>query len=179
MALTKESPSPGLLVVRPEQMIFFVNASEIRDAVTAAVTSSDPRPDVVLLDLRLTPDLDVPSADALSDLHERLAAIGVQLWLSDLMPTVRDRLRTAGLADQIGAGHLFNEMAGGLFAYLDRHSSPVGDARREVLCDLLQTLRTRRRHPGLDEQARETIDAIAARLEQELGNSGRDYDGSW
>lgn len=179
VALTKESPSPGLLVVRPEQMIFFVNASEIRDAVTAAVTSSDPRPDVVLLDLRLTPDLDVPSGDALSDLHERLAAIGVQLWLSDLMPTVRDRLRTAGLADQIGAGHLFNEIAGGLFAYLNRHSTPAGDARREVLRDLLQTLRTRRRHPGLDDQARKTIDVIAARLEQELGNTGRDYDGSW
>ncbi len=177
-ALTKESPSPGLLVVRPEQMIFFVNASEIRDAVTAAVTSSDPLPDVVLLDLRLTPDLDVPSADSLSDLHERLGAIGVQLWLSDLMPTVRDRLRRAGLADQIGAEHLFNELAGGLFAYLDRHSTPAGDARREVLRDRLQTLRTRRRHPGLDEQARKTIEAIAARLEQELGNSGRDHDGS-
>ncbi len=55
VALTKESAPPGLLVVRPEQMIFFVNASEIRDAVTAAVGSSDPRPGVVLLDLRLTP----------------------------------------------------------------------------------------------------------------------------
>ena len=178
VALTKESPSPGLLVVRPEQMIFFVNASEIRDAVTATVTSSDPRPDVVLLDLRLTPDLDVPSADALSDLHERLAAIGVQLWLSDLMPSVRGRLHKAGLVDEIGAEHLFNEVAGGLFAYLGCHS-PTGDARREVLSDLLQTLRIRRRHPGLDEQARKTIDAIAARLEQELCNSGSDHDRSW
>ena len=178
VALTKESPSPGLLVVRPEQMIFFVNASEIRDAVTAMVTSSDPRPDVVLLDLWLTPDLDVPSADALSDLHERLAAIGVQLWLSDLMPSVRDRLHMAGLADEIGVEHLFNEVAGGLFAYLDCHS-PAGDARREVLSDLLQTLRMRRRHPGLDEQARKTIDAIAAPREQELGTSGSDHDRSW
>ena len=178
VALNKESPSSGLLVVRPEQMIFFVNASEIRDAVTAAVTSSDPRPDVVLLDLRLTPDLDVPSADALIDLNERLGAMGVELWLSDLMPSVRDRLRIAGFVDEIGAEHLFNEVAGGLFAYLNVHSSPVGDARREVLSDLLQTLRTRRRHPGLDEQARQTIDAIAAHLELELGNGGGDHGGS-
>ncbi len=178
VALTKESPSPGLLVIRPEQMIFFVNASEIRDAVIAAVKSSDPRPDVVLLDLRLTPDLDVPSADALTDLHERLGGMGVQLWLSDLMPSVRDRLRIAGLADEIGAEHLFSEVASGLFAYLNVHSTPVGDARREVLSDLLQTLRTRRRHPGLDEQARKTIDAIAARLELELGNSGGDHGGN-
>ncbi len=176
--LTRESPSPGLLVIRPEQMIFFVNANEIRDAVTAAVMSSDPRPDVVLLDLRLTPDLDAPSADALTDLNGRLAAMGVQLWLSDLMPSVRNRLRTAGLADEIGAEHLFNELAAGLFGYLDAHSAPGGDARREVLSDLLETLRTRRRHPGLDEQARKTIDAIAARLELELGNGGGDHGGT-
>lgn len=173
-ALTKGSPAPGLLVVRPEQMVFFVNASEIRDAVTAAVTGSDPLPDAVLLDLRLTPDLDVPSADALGDLHERLAALGVQLWLSDLMPLVRERLRTAGLADRIGAEHLFDELAGGLFAYLDRHSVPPGDVRREVLRDLLQVLRTKEQHPGLDDEGRRTIDALADRLEQELRGSARE-----
>jgi high affinity sulfate transporter 1 len=178
VALDKEAPTPGLLVVRPEQMIFFVNASEIRDAVTAAVTGNDPRPDVVLLDLRLTPDLDVPSADELIELNERLGAIGVQLWLSDLLPSVRDRLRIAGFVDEVGAERLFDEVAGGLFAYLDVHSAPGGDARREVLSDVLETLRTRRRHPGLDEQARETIDAIAARLELELRNGGGDHGGS-
>ncbi len=177
VVLSKDSPSPGLLIIRPEQMIFFVNANEIRDAVTAAVTSSDPRPDVVLLDLRLTPDLDVPSADTLADLNDRLAAMGVQLWLSDLMPSVRHRLRIAGLADEIGAEHLFNEVAGGLFAYLTVHSTPAGDARREVLSDLLEALRTRRQHPGLDEQARKTIDAVAARLKLEFGNGG-DHGGS-
>ncbi|MGE5289461.1 MAG: SulP family inorganic anion transporter [Micromonosporaceae bacterium] len=173
--LTEESPLPGLLVIRPEQMIFFVNANEVRDAVATAVTSSDPRPDVVLLDLRLTPDLDVPSADALAGLNERLRAMGVQFWMSDLMPSVRNRLRIAGLIDQIGPEHVFNEVAGGLFAYLNAHSAPGGDARGEVLADLLEALRTRRRHPGLDEQARKTIDAIADRLEVELRNSESDH----
>ena len=32
----------GLLVVRPLQMLFFVNAAEIREAVAAAAKSADP-----------------------------------------------------------------------------------------------------------------------------------------
>lgn len=177
-ALTAQSPAPGLLVVRPEEMVFFVNAVGIRDGVVAAVSATEPRPDAVLLDLRLTPDLDVPSADALAELHGRLASLGVQLWLSDLMPAVRDRVRAAGLAARIGEEHLFDELAGGLFAYLDRHCTPPADVRREVLRDLLQTLRSRQRHPGLDRRARDTLDTVAAALERELGGNGeRNGDG--
>lgn len=50
--------APGLLLARPLQMLFVVNAAEIRETVHAAVSATDQSPDVVLLDLGLTPDLD-------------------------------------------------------------------------------------------------------------------------
>lgn len=88
----------GLLVVRPLQMLFFVNAAEIREAVAAAAKSADPRPDLVQLDLGLAPDLDVPALDALSDLSERLESVGSRLWLVTKDDLVRDRLTIAGVS---------------------------------------------------------------------------------
>ena len=44
---------PGLLIVRPDEMLFFANASPVRDAVLRAASDAEPRPTVVLLDLSL------------------------------------------------------------------------------------------------------------------------------
>jgi len=166
-----EESVPGLLIVRPEQMMFFVNATEVRDAITAKVRASDP-PDVVLLDLGLTSDLDVPTIDALTDLDERLRAAGATLWLTGLIPPVRERLHTAGLADAIGAEHLFNDIEGGLIAYLNLHSPSSIDTRREILTDLLEYIHTRLQHPGLDEQGQAILEAVATRVRNELDQPG-------
>jgi len=166
--------TPGLLIVAPEQMVFFVNAAEIRDAVVDAATKSEPRPDVVVLDLALTPDLDVPAIDALTDIDERLRAAGVGLWLAGVAPQVRDRLVTAGFVGRIGSQHLYDQVAGALVAYLGVHSTEGDATRREVLTDLLGFIDTRRQHPGLDAQGRATLDAVADRIRSELASLAGD-----
>jgi sulfate permease, SulP family len=160
--------TPGILVVEPEQLMFFVNAATIRKAVLDAAAAAEPRPDVVVLDLALTNDLDVPAIDALTEIHERLASAGAELWLAGLLPAVRHRLDVAGLADRIGADHLFNHVASALIAYLALHASADVAARREVLTDLLEYLDTRRRHPGLDTQGLQSLDAVADQIFREL-----------
>ena len=165
------SPSPGLLTARPEQMIFFVNAAEVRTAIWAAVTHEEPRPDVVLVDLRLTPDLDVPTIDALTELHERLDSVGAHLWLAGINPAVRERLTTAGLADRLGADHLFTYFAGGLLAYLNLLTVGM-DTRRGVLTELLEFIRSRLGQSDLDQHGRDTLEAVADRIQQELHEQG-------
>lgn len=165
------TPSPGLLTARPEQMMFFVNAAEVRNAVWAAVTDEDPTPDVVLVDLRLTPDLDVPTIDALTELHERVDRVGAQLWLAGINPAVRERLTTAGLADLLGAEHLFDYFAGGLLAYLNRHTVGL-DTRRGVLTELLEFIRSRLDQSDLDRPGRDTLTAVADRITRELQDHG-------
>ncbi len=159
---------PGFLIVRPEQMMFFVNANEIRDALTTALAQHGRHPDVIVLDLALTADLDVPAADALSDLHQRLEAAGIQLWVAGLIPPVRARMQAAGLVEVIGAHHVFDDLAAALVAYLAIHAAPDTDVRREVINDLLEFADTRRRHPALDAAGREAVDAIIRRLRNEL-----------
>jgi sulfate permease, SulP family len=160
--------APGILVVEPEQLMFFVNATEIRKAVLSAASKADPRPDVVVLDLALTPDLDVPAIDALTDIHERLGAAGSELWLAGLLPAVRARLLRAGLVDQLGPEHVFNHVASALIAYLALHAADDVAARREVLTDLLEYIDTRREHPGLDAHGLESLDALAGQIFREL-----------
>ncbi len=163
--------APGVLLVRPAQMIFFVNASAVRNRISALVAQTEPLPDVVVADLSLTPDLDVPATDALAELDERLRARGSQLWLAGLMPRVRDQLIVAGIADRIGNEHMFDNIAFALIAYLNLHSEAGADTSRAVLQELLTFIDSRRLHPGLDARGRETLDQLAYRIRAEIDAS--------
>jgi hypothetical protein len=57
----------------------------------------------VLLDLQLTPELDVDTADVLAEPRTTLAAGGVALWLVGAHSQVRDLLRRSGYQEG-GAG---------------------------------------------------------------------------
>lgn len=157
----------GLLVVRPQQMLFFVNAAQIRDAVLAA---ADERSDleVVVLDLALTPDVDAPSCDALGDLVEVLHTRGADLWIVTGTAEAAERLHTAGITDAIGPDAVFDDVTQALLAYLERHSTDDHDARAEVVGELLDLVHDRQRHPHLDERGRRALDDLEAHLRAEL-----------
>ncbi len=166
--------APGVLLVRPAQMIFFVNASAVRNGISALVTQTEPPPDVVVVDLSLTPDLDVAATDALAELVDRLHARGSQLWLAGLLPPVRHQLVLAGIADRIGHDHMFDGVAIALLAYLDLHGEAGVDTSRAVFQELLDFIDTRRRHPGLDARGRDTLDQLADRIRVQIGTSADD-----
>ena len=161
----------GALLVRPAQMIFFVNASDVRNRISAAVAETEPAPDVTVVDLSLTSDLDVPATDALAELDERLRARGSRLWLAGLAPAVRHQLVLSGVATRVGEEHLFDNIALALLAYLNLHSHAGDDTSQAVLEELLTFIESRRLHPGLDARGRETLDQIADRIRTEIGPS--------
>jgi MFS superfamily sulfate permease-like transporter len=156
---------PGLLIVRPDEMLFFANAASVRDGILAAA-EAEPRPSVVLLDLGLTAEVDVPVVEALDDLHARLAADGIELWLSRLRPAAKELLARAGTLERIGIGRVYPREIEGIMAYLTRVSE-AGD-REAVLNDLLAFVRERRARPGTSAAAAELLDAIELRVEMEL-----------
>jgi sulfate permease, SulP family len=157
----------SLLVVRPLQMLFFANADEIREAVTAAVGSAGARPDVVVLDLGLTPDLDVPSLDVLLSLRETLGAAGTQLWLVTRIDRVLERLDLAGVRDP-ARGEVFRDVTGALLGYVALHSASGDRGRTAVLSDVLAVVRERRDDPATDESARVVLDQIEQRLLRDI-----------
>jgi sulfate permease, SulP family len=87
---------PGMLVVRPEEPLFFANAeplfTQVRERVLAAPTAK-----VVVLSLEESPDLDSTSIEALAELCDWLAGRGVELRLARLKDSARDALARINL----------------------------------------------------------------------------------
>jgi sulfate permease, SulP family len=91
---------PGILVVRVEAPLLFTNADVVREQVRALVTTSSPRPDLVVLDGRTTPSIDVTAAAMLVQLRQDLRRLGTELVMADNVGQVRDILEVAEPRDE-------------------------------------------------------------------------------
>lgn len=159
---------PGMLLVRPQEQLFFANAADIRDEVLAALHDDLDPPEVVLVDLGLTPDLDVPALDVLAELRDRVARGGCRMWLASSVDEVRARLERAGLT---GAGQtfLFHDATEAVLAHLSlRSTADAAGARQSVFGQLLADIQEWRQAPGLDERGRASLDALAAQVRTEM-----------
>ncbi len=94
----------GLLILRPEGRLFFVNAQQVADRIDELVTQHQPR--VVALDLSRVPDVEYSALQLLMEGEKRAAARGVTLWLAALNPAVLQVVRNAGFDRQLGPDRL-------------------------------------------------------------------------
>jgi MFS superfamily sulfate permease-like transporter len=166
LRIDPDAAIPGLLIARPDEMLFFANAASVRDAVLRAAAAAAPPPRVVLLDLSLTPEADVPAIEALESLQRRLSADGIALWLCGVRPPVRDLLDRAGPPATIRPEAIHPRVIEGIVAFI--RSTSEARERVAVLTDLLAYLRQRRTEPGTSREGIEVLDALAGRLEMEL-----------
>jgi sulfate permease, SulP family len=100
----------GLLIVRPEGRLFFINAQDVSDQIKALIEKYQPR--VVALDLSRVPDVEYSALQAIVEGEQRVTASGVVVWLVGLNPGVLEMVRHAGLAERLGRERmLFNARA--------------------------------------------------------------------
>jgi high affinity sulfate transporter 1 len=161
---------PGLLIVRPDEMLFFANVATVRDGILGAVADADPRPTVVLLDLVLTPEVDVPVVEAIDDLHQRLVAEGIELWLCHLQPGARDLLDRAGTLATIGPDRIHPRAIDGMVAFALR--APGAEERVAVITELVAFIHERAMRPDTSAEAAELLAAFEERLSLELAGAG-------
>jgi high affinity sulfate transporter 1 len=101
---------PGLLIVRPEGRLFFVNAQNVADQINALVAEHEPR--VLALDLSRVPDVEYSALQMLIEGDQRALDRGVTVWLVALNPSVLEVVRRSGLGDRLGRERmLFNARA--------------------------------------------------------------------
>jgi sulfate permease, SulP family len=100
----------GLLIVRPEGRIFFVNAQNVAEQIHALIVQH--KPQVLALDMSRVPDIEYSALQMLMEREKRATEAGATLWLVGLNPRVLEVVRNAGLADRLGRERmLFNARA--------------------------------------------------------------------
>lgn len=112
---------PGLLLVRPEDRIFFANVQMIREQIDALLAEKKPR--VLALDLSGVPDIEYSALKVLMEAEQKSATLGIKLWLIGLNPEVLLGVQRCGLADRLGREGMFftNQLA---VAHLQASAAP-------------------------------------------------------
>jgi high affinity sulfate transporter 1 len=95
----------GLLMIRPEGRIFFINAQETSEKIWELVGQNTPR--VVLLDMSRVFDIEYSAMQMIID-HEKSAANdNFTLWFAGFNPDVLAVVQRSGVADRLGDDRLF------------------------------------------------------------------------
>ena len=113
----------GLLIVRPEGRLFFVNAQYVSDQIRALVEQHQPR--VLALDMSRVPDVEYSALQTLLEGEQRVTASGVDVWLVGLNPGVLEMVRHAGLADRLGRERMLFNARAAIERYQAMQSAPV------------------------------------------------------
>jgi len=100
----------GLLILRPEGRLFFANAQQVGDQISALVARH--RPSVLALDMSRVPDIEYSALKMLMEGERRMTEEGITVWLAALNPSVLACIRSSALADRLGHERLlFNARA--------------------------------------------------------------------
>jgi MFS superfamily sulfate permease-like transporter len=99
---------PGLLLLRPEGRLFFLNAERIGDRIRELMAESQPK--VVVLDLRAVFDLEYSALKMLTEAEARARAGGREIWLAALQPNVLAVVQRSPLGEAIGRDRIFTSV---------------------------------------------------------------------
>lgn len=114
--LSAENPDDetfeGLLILRPEGRLFFVNAQQVGDRIRALATEHKPR--VLMLDLSRVVDIEYSALQMIVDGERSLSRAGIELWLAGANPDVLAYIRASEFADQLGPSRMFSNTRAGI-----------------------------------------------------------------
>ncbi len=112
----------GLLILRPEGRLFFVNAQAVADQIKALVAKHQPK--VVVLDMSRVPDIEYSALQMIVEGEQRLTSeTGTSLWLAGLNPGVLEVVRHTALAERLGRERMLFNARAAIERYLAMQSS--------------------------------------------------------
>ena len=94
----------GLLIVRPEGRLFFVNEQYVAERIDSLVKQYQPR--VLAIDMSRVPDIEYSALQALMEREKRATERGGVVWLAGLNPGTLEVVRKAGFDARLGRERL-------------------------------------------------------------------------
>jgi high affinity sulfate transporter 1 len=111
-------PAKGILVLRVDVPLFWVNAASVKDAILTRVDGArefvDDEIVAVVIDIEGTNQIDTTTLDMLDALLAALRERCVDLYLVRVMYPVRVLLRRAGFVAKIGEDHMWHTISQGV-----------------------------------------------------------------
>jgi high affinity sulfate transporter 1 len=118
---TEDESFPGLLMVRLEGRIFFLNAERIAEKLRLFAAES--KPQVVVLDLSGVFDLEYSALKMLIEAEKRQRAAGVSIWLAGISPDVYGVVQRSALGEALGRERLVYNLEIAVERYLTGRSA--------------------------------------------------------
>ena len=112
---------PGLLLLRLEGRVFFLNAEHIAGKIRPLIAEAKPR--VVVLDLSSVFDFEYSALKMLTEAEKRQREAGVALWLAELTPDVLAMVRRSTLGETLGRERLLFNLDIAVERYLALHDN--------------------------------------------------------
>ncbi|MDX2503357.1 MAG: SulP family inorganic anion transporter [Gammaproteobacteria bacterium] len=95
---------PGLLIVRPEGRIFFVNAQNIKDRIWSLLDEYEPK--ALVIDMSNVPDIEYTALCMLIEGEERNTRNGITFYISALNPSMLEMVKNSELFEKMGRERL-------------------------------------------------------------------------
>ncbi|KWW36246.1 SulP family inorganic anion transporter [Cupriavidus metallidurans] len=115
---------PGLLMLRPEGRVYFVNARRIGHKLRPMILNDKPK--VVALDLTAVSDMEYTALHMLTDAERVLREEdGVMLWLIGMNPDVLDMVRRSALGQTLTHERMFFTMDLAAVRFQTEHADAV------------------------------------------------------
>ncbi|MBT0666155.1 SulP family inorganic anion transporter [Geobacter pelophilus] len=112
---------PGLILFRWDAPLFFANAEMFREHILRAVSAAPTKTVWIVVAAEPVTDVDITSADMLTELDGELQQAGIQLCFAQMKGPVKDRLKTYGLFVRIGTEHFFPTIGQAVDRYVALH----------------------------------------------------------
>lgn len=129
--LSEEHPEDetfeGLLIVRPEGRLFFLNADYVKEQIIAMEAQYQPR--VVVWEMSAVNDIEYSALQALIQGEKNLADMGISLWLAGLNPGVLEVVRRSGFDEKLGHERMLFNVNAAIERYQALYPSLQGAAQ--------------------------------------------------
>jgi high affinity sulfate transporter 1 len=98
---------PGLLIFRPNGMLFFANANRFIGRLHSVVRGAAVPVHKVILSMEASPEIDVTVLDLLEQLNGELRESGIGLAVAGISDRVHDLFRESGFLERLGESNVF------------------------------------------------------------------------
>ncbi len=114
----------GLLIVRPEGRLFFLNVDYVKEAILALDARYRPR--VIALDMSAVSDIEYSALLALMEGERHLTERGTIVWLAALTPDVLEVVRRAGFDHRLGRARMLFDVHAAIERHKELQAPPAG-----------------------------------------------------